>query len=414
MTDPAEAISRTFRDDGAAVVARLVRQLGDAVLAEDAVQDAFGDALTAWRRDGVPANPAAWISVAARNRAIDRLRRDRSQATRASQLADLARLDAQEHVRAAQAPVVDDDRLRLIFTCCHPVLTMPARVALTLRLVGGLTTRQIARAFLVSEATMGKRIVRAKRTIRDAQIPYRVPDRTELPDRLRGVLRVLYLIFNEGHAVSEGDGLVRVNLCQEALRLARALAELLPEEAEVWGFLALLLLHDARSEARLDERARFVALDAQDRRRWDGPEISEGLDALDRASHLDEMGEYQIQAAITLCHMCAGDGSAVDWPAIAGLYDALAALNPSPVVMLNRAAAVGFAESAEAGLRLLQPLLGDDLLTRYQPLYATHADLLRRAGDRDRAAVAYEQAIALSGNLVEREELVRRRDALNP
>jgi RNA polymerase sigma-70 factor, ECF subfamily len=413
VTDPAEAISRTFRDEGAAVVARLVRQLGDPVLAEDAAQDAFADALTAWRRDGVPANPAAWISVAARNRAIDRLRRDRSQAGRTAQLAELARLNAQEHPRAAETPAVDDDGLRLIFMCCHPALAMPARVALTLRAVGGLTTGEIARAFLVSETTMGKRIVRAKRKIAEARIPYRIPDRTELPDRLRGVLRVIYLIFNEGYAASGGDRLVRAELCQEALRLGRMLAELLPDEAEVWGLLALMLLHDARSGARVDADGRFVALDAQDRRRWDGARISEGLRALNRASRLEEIGEYQVQAAITVCHMSAADTAAVDWPAIAGLYHALAVLNPSPVVMVNRAAAVGFAEGAEAGLRLLRPLLDDGALEAYQPMHATHADLLCRAGDRDGALAAYERAIALSGNPVERDELVRRRDSLN-
>jgi RNA polymerase sigma-70 factor (ECF subfamily) len=413
VTDPAEAISRTFRDEGAVVVARLVRQLGDPVLAEDAAQDAFADALTAWRRDGVPANPAAWISVAARNRAIDRLRRDRSQAGRTAQLAELARLNAQEHPRAVEPTAVDDDRLRLIFTCCHPALAMPARVALTLRAVGGLTTGEIARAFLVSETTMGKRIVRAKRKIAEARIPYRIPDRTELPDRLRGVLRVVYLIFNEGYAASGGDRLVRAELCQEALRLGRMLAELLPDEAEIWGLLALLLLHDARSGARVDADGRFVALDAQDRRRWDGARISEGLRALNRASHLEEIGEYQVQAAITVCHMSATDPAEVDWPAIAGLYHALAVLNPSPVVMVNRAAAVGFAEGAEAGLRLLRPLLDDDALETYQPLHATHADLLRRAGDRDGAISAYGRAIELSGNPVERDELVRRRDSLD-
>jgi RNA polymerase sigma-70 factor (ECF subfamily) len=413
MTDPAEAISRTFREEGAAVVAMLVRQLGDPVLAEDAAQDAFADAVSAWRRDGVPANPAAWISVAARRRAIDRLRRDRSQAGRTAQLAELARLNVQEHPGMAETPAVDDDRLRLIFTCCHPALALPARVALTLRAVGGLTTGEIARAFLVSETTMGKRIVRAKRKIAEARIPYRIPDRTDLPDRLRGVLRVVYLIFNEGYSATEGDDLVRAELCQEALRLGRMLAELLPDEAEVWGLLALMLLHDARSGARVDAAGRYVTLDAQDRRRWDGARISEGLRALNRAARLEQIGEYQVQAAITVCHMCAADAAAIDWPAIADLYHALAVLNPSPVVMVNRAAAVGFAEGAEAGLRLLRPLLDDDALKTYQPLYATHADLLRRAGDRAGAVAAYGRAIALSGNPVERDELVRRRDSLD-
>ena len=270
--DPVSAaVARAFRDERAIVLAALIRQAGDFQLAEDAVQDAFEAAVTAWRRDGVPANPGAWITTAARRRAIDRLRRDRSVADRAARLAELTRLDAQHEDEPSmeEESSIVDDRLRLIFTCCHPALEMPARVALTLRTLGGMTTGEIARAFLVAEPTMGKRIVRAKRKIADAHIPYRVPADDELPDRLRGVLRVVYLIFNEGYAATEGDRLVRGELCDEAIRLGELLSRLMPDDAEVWGLSALMLLHDARRAARVDPGGQWVALDAQDRSLWD-------------------------------------------------------------------------------------------------------------------------------------------------
>jgi RNA polymerase sigma-70 factor, ECF subfamily len=415
QADPVSAaIARAFRDERAIVLATLIRQAGDFQLAEDAVQDAFEAAVTVWRRDGVPGNPGAWITTAARRRAIDRLRRDRSVADRAERLAELTRLDAQHE----QEPSMDDestiidDRLRLIFTCCHPALEMPARVALTLRALGGLTTGEIARAFLVAEPTMGKRIVRAKRKIADAHIPYRVPADDELPDRLRGVLRVVYLIFNEGYAATEGDRLVRGELCDEAIRLGELLTRLMPDDAEVWGLLALMLLHDARRAARVDPRGRWVALNAQDRSLWDQDRIRDALAKLERAVRLRRPGEYQLQAAITALQIQAPDAEATDWVQIAELYGALATLNPSPVVELNRAVAVGLASGAAAGLELLEPLLGDPALERYQPLHAAHAELLSRAGDATGAARAYERAIGLSANAVERAELERRLGAL--
>jgi RNA polymerase sigma-70 factor, ECF subfamily len=413
--DPVSAaVARAFHDERAIVLATLIRQAGDFQLAEDAVQDAFEAAVTGWRRDGVPANPGAWITTAARRRAIDRLRRDRSLADRAERLAELTRLDAQheEEPSMEDESSIVDDRLRLIFTCCHPALEMPARVALTLRALGGMTTGEIARAFLVAEPTMGKRIVRAKRKIADAHIPYRVPADEDLPERLRGVLRVVYLIFNEGYAASGGDRLVREELCDEAIRLGELLSRLMPDDAEVWGLSALMLLHDARRAARVDSSGRYVALEAQDRSLWDLDRIRDGLARLDRAVRLRRPGEYQLQAAITALQIQAPDSEATDWAQIAELFGALARLNPSPVVELNRAVAVGLADGPAAGLALLEPLLGDSTLERYQPLYAAQAELLSRAGDATGAARAYERAIALTANAVEREELERRLGAL--
>jgi RNA polymerase sigma-70 factor (ECF subfamily) len=408
----AASVARAFRDERAAVLATLIRHVGDFQVAEDAVQDAFAAAITTWSRDGVPRNPGAWITVTARRRAIDRLRRDRSVSDRAERLAELVRLDQQEHPSVSEQSAIVDDRLRLIFTACHPALDLQARVALTLRTLGGLTTGEIGRAFLVSEPTMGKRIVRAKRKIADAHIPYKVPSDADLPDRVRGVLRVVYLIFNEGYSATEGDRLVRGELCSEAIRLGQLLSELMPDEAEVWGLLALMLLHDARRTTRVDPEGRFVALEEQDTSRWDRRRISEGLHALERATRLRRPGEYQLQAAITALHIQGSDAGATDWVQITELYGALASLRPSPVVELNRAAAVGFADGPEAGLELLEPLLRDPALDGYQPLHATHADLLRRTGDTEGAARAYERAIALSTNAVERAELERRLQSL--
>jgi RNA polymerase sigma-70 factor (ECF subfamily) len=409
------AVEAAFRRERAAVLATLIRQLGDFQLAEDAVQEAFAAAIVAWERDGVPSSPGAWITVTARRRAIDRLRRDRTLADRIGRLKVLAEREAaaaEEPEEQLEPSAVADDQLRLIFTCCHPALAMQARVALTLRTLGGLSTGEIARAFLVSEPTMAQRLVRAKRKIAAAHIPYRVPSDGELPDLLPGVLAVLYLIFNEGWAASGGDRLVRGELCAEAIRLGRLLQGLMPDDPEVAGLLALMLLHDSRRAARVDAHGKLVALDDQDRSLWDRGRIREGERLLDGALRRRRPGPYQLQAAIAALHATAESLDDTDHAQIAALYGELARRVPSPVVEVNRAVAVARAEGPSAGLAVLEPLLSAGTLDGYAPLHAAHAELLDGSGETGEAARAYLRAAACAENTVTRAELQRRAAAL--
>jgi RNA polymerase sigma-70 factor (ECF subfamily) len=403
VTDAARVVDRLFRLERGRAVATLIRVLGDFDLAEDAVQDAFAEALRTWPVRGLPANPGAWITTTARNRAIDRLRRERALRERTETLSALAALDALGD--GEEATSVPDDRLRLIFTCCHPALALEARVALTLKTLGGLSTAEIARAFLVSEATMAQRIVRAKRKINDAAIPYRVPPPELLAERLPGVLAVLYLVFNEGYAATAGE-LVRGDLCEDAIRLARLVHDLMPREPEVAGLLALMLLQHSRRGARVDAEGVLVVLDEQDRSRWDHDMIDEGLATLERALVLRRPGPYQLQAAIAALHARAPRPEDTDWPQIVALYDRLAELSPGPVVALNRAAAIAMADGADVALPLLDAL--EPQLSGYHLYHAAKADLLRRLGRLDDAAAAYRRALDLASNRSERAFLGRR------
>jgi RNA polymerase sigma-70 factor, ECF subfamily len=399
------AVADAFRQDWGKVVATLIRMTGDWDLAEECTQDAFATALARWARDGVPNRPGAWLTTTARNRALDRLRRSKTEAVK---LQEAAVLSVPDEPGLRDDSGVADDRLRLMFTCCHPALTLEARVALTLRTLAGLTTAEIGRAFLVPEATMAKRLTRAKHKIRDAGIPYRVPPEHLLPERTPGVLAVLYLLFNEGYSASAGDDLLRPDLSAEAVRLARLLIRLMPDEPEAAGLLALMLLQDARSPARLDDAGELVSLEDQDRSRWDKAKIDEGITLLQAALRRQRAGPYQVQAAIAACHAEAAQASDTDWPQIALLYGELLRMMPSAVVALNRAVAVAMADGPAAGIELVDALAANGALDGYYLLPATRADLLRRMDRRAEAAAAYREALAQVATEPERRYLERR------
>jgi RNA polymerase sigma-70 factor, ECF subfamily len=396
-------VARVFREEYGRAVSVLVRRFGDLDLAEDAVQEAFAVAARRWPDEGVPPSPPGWIITTARNRIVDRLRRE---SHRDERQRDAARLAASAAAVPGDHMSVEDDRLRLLFTCCHPALAPAAQVALTLRLLGGLTTPEIARAFMVPETTLAQRIVRAKGKIRDAGIPYRVPTSAELPDRLRPVLAVVYLVFNEGYATTAGDTLVRDDLCAEAIRLGRTLTQLMPDEAEVVGLLALMLLVSARRPARTRADGSLVPLARQDRRLWDRALIAEGQALVRWCLRRNDPGPYQVQAAINAVHSDAVDAADTDWRQVLALYDQLATIDPSPVVRLNRAVARGEVEGPAAALAVVDELA----LESYYLFHAVRADLLRRLGEPEEAAAAYERARALTENAAERAFLTAARD----
>jgi RNA polymerase sigma-70 factor, ECF subfamily len=410
VSQAARALDRIFRAESGAVLATLIRVLGDFQLAEDALQDALTAALESWPKSGLPASPAAWLTTTARRKAIDRLRHLRIIERKSGALAVLTRLEqeAQDSLDGCELSPVPDDQLRLMFTCCHPALSREAQVALTLRTLGGLSIAEIARAFLVSEDALAQRLARARRKIAGANIPYQVPDRESFAPRLDAVLGVLYLVFNEGYLATAGRQLVRGDLVADALRLARGLAELLPDEPEAQGLLALMLLHDSRREARTDEDGELVLLEDQDRGRWNRERIAEGVRLVEGALRKQRPGCYQVQAAIAAVHAEAAAAADTDWRQIVLLYDALLKYESTPVIELNRAVAVSFAASPNQGLFVLERIEGNGTLAGYAPFHLARADMLRRLGRSDEACECYRRALPLAENDQVRRFIQRR------
>ena len=412
MSQASEILEQVFREEYGRIIATLIRQSGSFDLAEEALNEAFLSAAASWERDGPPRSPGAWLTTVAHRRLLDAIRRDKTRTDKQPEVEyETTRLQPFAEPASIEEDVqYPDDRLRLIFTCCHPSLSRDAQVALTLRTLGGLTTTEIAHAFLLPEPTLAQRLVRAKQKIRVARIPYEIPSVERLSDRLAAVQAVIYLIFNEGYAASAGASLVRNDLCAEAIRLARVLCELLPNEPENIGLLALMLLQNSRRRARVNDRGELVTLEEQDRSLWDRAEIAEGVRLLENALSLGRVGNYQLQAAIAAVHCEASTPAETDWPQIVALYEELMRISSSPVVALNHAAAVAMAEGAENGLRLIDAAGASGTLDNYYLFHAARADLLRRLHRLPEAHAAYERALSLTTNLIEQNYIRRRLD----